>query len=511
MTTPFTSFAFEAAGSGVNTNITLPDRLAYIKNVKDFGARGDGVTDDWAAIMAAFNWTTSTTKGTIFFPPGTYLVSQPINIGPVDNIIVALVGVYGASTINGNFADYVIKKANATAANPSYVENLTVINTNASGGGIRLGGCVTGAVRNCTVTANRGINTSQSDNGFAGATSLESVIENCVLSPGSNTSGSIGLMVVSDGPVLNCRVVGFQVGMVTWGQEGAQYVAGCYFEGNQTAILPGSDPTLTSIGNSGMTISGCEFKNNGTALALTNSNAETRCVGLRIEASESVTVFGARPQYGIQIGDNTTGYGFFAGINITGQYDQFGFSIGEVCDHATFLGVQVSNTSSHGGLPWHLSTSVANMEFKGCNVAPVFTMAGLPTLNSPATGTWSSGTATITCAFLNLSPYIAPGIVLDINIQGMTPSGYNGSFSGAIATGVSTLTFTLANPGGSGTGGTIIVNPSDTNGTFPANEGDCYNVSDSNTATWAANPARGGSTHAKIRYNNTFDWAVVGI
>ncbi|CAK7568439.1 MAG: hypothetical protein SEPTF4163_006429 [Sporothrix epigloea] len=53
-----------------------------------FGAKGDGVTDDTAAINAAIaygnnceqNCESSTTKGTfIYFPPGTYLISTPIN------------------------------------------------------------------------------------------------------------------------------------------------------------------------------------------------------------------------------------------------------------------------------------------------------------------------------------------------------------------------------------------------------------------------------------------------
>jgi hypothetical protein len=53
-----------------------------------FGAKGDGVTDDTAAINAAIayggncgqNCLSSTTTGTfIYFPPGTYLISTPIN------------------------------------------------------------------------------------------------------------------------------------------------------------------------------------------------------------------------------------------------------------------------------------------------------------------------------------------------------------------------------------------------------------------------------------------------
>lgn len=45
----------------------------YVVNVKRFGAKGDGVTDDTTAIQAAL---TATTKGRIFFPAGTYNFSS---------------------------------------------------------------------------------------------------------------------------------------------------------------------------------------------------------------------------------------------------------------------------------------------------------------------------------------------------------------------------------------------------------------------------------------------------
>src|SRR5215510_15079112 len=69
--TPFSSFAFRATGAP--TARTLPDRLGELKTVKDFGARGDGVADDTAAIQAAVN-----ARGRTFFPAGSYFVSQPI-------------------------------------------------------------------------------------------------------------------------------------------------------------------------------------------------------------------------------------------------------------------------------------------------------------------------------------------------------------------------------------------------------------------------------------------------
>lgn len=63
--------------------VALPARAAYVpptrsrgttvRNVKNYGAYGDGVHDDTAAIQAAIN-SLPTTGGTVFVPAGTYLV-----------------------------------------------------------------------------------------------------------------------------------------------------------------------------------------------------------------------------------------------------------------------------------------------------------------------------------------------------------------------------------------------------------------------------------------------------
>lgn len=53
----------------------LRDRFADTLNVKDFGARGDGVTDDTAAIQAALDAVAAKGGGRLELPPGTYVVA----------------------------------------------------------------------------------------------------------------------------------------------------------------------------------------------------------------------------------------------------------------------------------------------------------------------------------------------------------------------------------------------------------------------------------------------------
>lgn len=67
---------------GINTPAqasaqTANDKLAEIPSVKDYGAAGDGVTDDAAAIQTAL---TANAGGRVFFPAATYIVGAEIDV-----------------------------------------------------------------------------------------------------------------------------------------------------------------------------------------------------------------------------------------------------------------------------------------------------------------------------------------------------------------------------------------------------------------------------------------------
>ena len=291
MTNRFTDYQFQTSAAASITR-TLPSRLSDYHNVKDFGATGDGVTDDYAAITACFNWTVSGNWGTIFFPPGTYVVSAPLVLTPT-NVAVFVTGVRGVSTIVGNFGDYVLSR---NAQGVSFIGDLVIKNNHATGGGIRIGGAGT-SVRDCIVIANIGINDTGYDTVDGGATSLECAIINCRLSPPvGHTSGSVGIVAVCNGPIANCRITGFEKGITTWGQQAGQVVQGCYFEGNEHGFHGGTRPNGTSQDCPGSELTGCYFKNNGTALNMPKSGGAMHLSGIRIDADEAVTVYGGPPQ-----------------------------------------------------------------------------------------------------------------------------------------------------------------------------------------------------------------------
>jgi len=86
-------------------------------NVMDFGAVGDGVANDTAAIVAAL-----AAADAIYFPPGTYLVSGNINIQ--------------AKTLNGfSWRDTIIKLAGSNTNTPVFINSANSSSPWGSGGG----------------------------------------------------------------------------------------------------------------------------------------------------------------------------------------------------------------------------------------------------------------------------------------------------------------------------------------------------------------------------------------
>jgi hypothetical protein len=84
--------------TGSTTARTLENRFADVVNVKDFGAKGDGVTDDTAAIQAAI-YSVISNGGQIYFPNGTYILSNSITVNyPNTPTNITLVGVGANST-----------------------------------------------------------------------------------------------------------------------------------------------------------------------------------------------------------------------------------------------------------------------------------------------------------------------------------------------------------------------------------------------------------------------------
>lgn len=87
---------FFPAGTTVSLR-TIQNKLRDIVSVKDFGAVGDAVTDDTAAIQNAINYVYDSGGGTVYFPSGTYITTKSLLVwgatpNPYFSKAVSLVG-----------------------------------------------------------------------------------------------------------------------------------------------------------------------------------------------------------------------------------------------------------------------------------------------------------------------------------------------------------------------------------------------------------------------------------
>lgn len=94
----------EVTSTGSTASRNLQDRFADVVNVKDFGAVGDGVADDTAAIQAAINFCASRNGGYINIPSGVYKISSTLSITTSNIKIIGNGGDFlhdGGSSVGG--------------------------------------------------------------------------------------------------------------------------------------------------------------------------------------------------------------------------------------------------------------------------------------------------------------------------------------------------------------------------------------------------------------------------
>lgn len=117
------------------TKVTFSMISSAPVDVTNFGATGDGVTDDTSSIQAALNYLQTVGGGELFFPPGTYIVSKASPTGDYNYCLLikssntTLRGVKGASVIKAAALANATVMRTAWASQdgiPANLENLTI-------------------------------------------------------------------------------------------------------------------------------------------------------------------------------------------------------------------------------------------------------------------------------------------------------------------------------------------------------------------------------------------------
>jgi len=148
--------SYTPEGTGA-VDTTVEAKLRESVSVKDFGAVGDGVTDDTAKIQAAVDAVSAAGGGTLLILAGTYLVSSSINVG--SNIHIRGRG----QIILDDNADCSVISINANSSNVSIKDisidgnrlnqTLETVGEESEYGGIEIGNfCDQVLIDGCTIT-----------------------------------------------------------------------------------------------------------------------------------------------------------------------------------------------------------------------------------------------------------------------------------------------------------------------------------------------------------------------
>ncbi len=349
-----------------------------VKNVKDFGAIGDGSNDDTSAIQAAIDYTSSPfssgSRGIIFFPPGTYKVTSSLTFndaaGPVSPSIVFR-GCGDVSRISGTFNDFLLKRdgsgTNQLTSGIRVLDGIRFDNGHATGGCVKWNANIGSTITNCNFNANRCVDAS-----FCQSTTIQA----CNFSSAGNTTGGYGVAVGENGTISNCDFTGLAKGVMFAGV--GITIIGNRFEVNSTGISCG-DTITGATSASGFSIIGGSFESNSTAIDFPGGCSNFLVGGFQIIGFVGIPPGGGNPQYGIRIRSDNCQKGTFTGIASNPVCDIASISVADTTNRGGIVFSGVTAATGGGGVGWQLPSAAHTAEWINCDVRPTFLFGGLPT------------------------------------------------------------------------------------------------------------------------------------
>jgi len=397
--------------TGSTTARTLGARAADITNVKDFGAVGNGVTDDTAAIQAAIN--AAPADSIVFFPPGQYNISAQIVINKSQlHLLGAGIGstsigqnannaaifnvtgdynqidgfslIYGANAISGATA-IIASGANSQyrnifIANPyigieftgnsgQFINQFQIINYVSVG--------VYAHAVNDVFISQFILNAGNSTNGALGGIRLQDACEAFVATDGDILLGVYSLTTDATVYSIGTRPAYNRFTNVYFDSDSnTSYINNmvetvfdnCWFSGGRTGSM---SPGLTLVQSDSLTFNNTQFFNNGyTGVSVSANAVRTKFIGCIFE-SNSVTA-GVGVTHGAFLSQNNQ-YTSFIGCTFhnglyTGQ-EGYGLFIDVNCSNYQVIGCTFSNLvsgaiSDNGSAPKQIDK---NLGYVSCN------------------------------------------------------------------------------------------------------------------------------------------------
>jgi hypothetical protein len=311
-------------------------------NVKDFGAVGDGVADDRAAMQAAIN-AVPANGGVVYIPAGRYLVREALFITR-DNTVIT-----GA----GTGATLLIMGLSSPAVGYSCIDVRTSLANGGSGGNI------TGVtITNLSINGNKAVNTSAGANGILIACTTQHVL--------SQTS-------ISNVTIFDCTNSGILL-------EGLDNGANDIYRVEQTHIhncrlYANNGVGISQFKTNNTTISGCVFADNG----LENLTIDVFSQACIVDGNRFFKHLGGTGNIGVDSGDaciisnnfidnqndTTAASGFRAGIALNSQLTSAGGNNDVVVSGNVILNCSDYGVIAHDDTGGSFGSSAGGFAFGG--------------------------------------------------------------------------------------------------------------------------------------------------
>jgi hypothetical protein len=422
-------------------------------NVKWFRAKGDGSTDDAAAIQRAVDWnsvtvvTTATTAvdGTTLtfganltaakraiIDAGTAEIVAVFNLTNPGSIVLGQVVSTTATsvTVNAGCVDIQVEIGDSVNSPVTFdhhnelsinfkgcgdeswlyadIDNDAVLSrsTGATSSGVRV-------IEKLKIT-NIGLNGKCIEiNGTVGG-----VIRDCQLigtyGTFANTGGgpllvqnvvyqgfSAGRGATHNGIVtfVGCDFTGWVEAIRHW--QGGLSVLGCRFEVNSCGIMEGKDDGGNDDPATNICVIGGTWESNLVGIDFNSSLGGF--VSINLTASAGAAPGSVDPQRGLYC--HGAGLTTFAGCQASGPYSVSAFDTDSSGTNNTFINCSATNSGS--GVAWEFPTNIATIQLINCNTQPTGTVANLPALSdafyagrvlivtNATTTTWSATAAVV--------------------------------------------------------------------------------------------------------------------